>query len=38
MFEAYRSDHKSNKALVACTDEVHKNDESRDAVEPDDDA
>ena len=34
MSEACRSDHKSSEALVVCIDEVHKNDESREAVEP----
>ena len=34
MSEACRSDHKSSEALVVCIDEVHKNDESREAVKP----
>ena len=38
MFEACRSDHKSDESLVVYTDEVHKNDESREAVELADDA
>ena len=38
MSEAYRSDHKSDEALVAYTDEMHKKDESREAVESADDA
>ena len=38
MSEACRSDHKSDEALVAFTDEVYKKDESQDAVESNDDA
>ena len=38
MSEACRSDHKLDEAPVVCTDEVHKNDESREAVESADDA
>ena len=38
MTKACRSDHKSDEAPVVCTDEVHKNDKSREAVEPADDA
>ena len=38
MSEVCRSDHKSDEAPVVYTDEVHKNDESREAVEPADDA
>ena len=32
-FAACMSDHKSDEVPAACTDEVHKNDESREAVE-----
>ena len=38
MFEACRFDHKSDEVPVACTNEVHKKDESQDAMEPNDDA
>ena len=34
MSEACRSNHKLDEAPVVCTDEVHKNDESREAVKP----
>ena len=38
VFEVCKFDHKSDEVPVACTNEVHKNDESRKAVEPVDDA
>ena len=38
MSKACRSDHKSDEAPMVCTDEVHKNDESWEAVESADDA
>ena len=38
MFEACRFDHKSDEVPVACTNEVHKKDESQDAMESNDDA
>ena len=33
VYEACKSDHKSDEVLVAYTDEAQKNDESREAVE-----
>ena len=33
VFEACKSDHKSDEVLVTYTDEAHKKDESRETVE-----
>ena len=38
MFEVCKFDHKSDEVPAACTDEAHKKDESREAVELADDA